>query len=91
MENKTENCATILEIQSTLRQYVVLVSNSHGETRKCPKKKKVSKKIRGLKYFYTNRDGHIIQFYRKVKKYPQPERAVLPSPAMHAHTHTSRG
>lgn len=62
-EENRKHCATILEIQSTLRQHVMLVSNSHGETRRCTKK--VSKKTRGLKYFYTNRDGCIIQFYRK--------------------------
>lgn len=52
-----------------------------SETRRCTKK--VSKKIIGLKYFYMNRHRCIIQFYKEVKKYPQPERAVMPSPALH--------
>lgn len=31
-EENRKHCATILQIQSTLRQHVVLVSSSHGET-----------------------------------------------------------
>lgn len=52
-ENR-KHCATILEIHSPLRRHVVLVSNGHGETRRCTEK--VSKMIRGLKHFYTNRE-----------------------------------
>lgn len=81
VEENRQHFATILEIQSTLRQHVVLVSNSHRKTQK-----EVSQKIRVLKFFYDNRDGCIIQFSWKVKKYPQPEGTVLPSSAVHTHT-----
>lgn len=39
-EENNKDCTTILEIHCPLRQPVVLVSNSHGNTRRCTKKKR---------------------------------------------------
>jgi len=82
-EENRKHCVTILEIQSTSRQHVVLVSKGHGETRRCTQQ--VSQKTTGLKYFYTNREVHNSVGQRS--KETPTARTSRPAQSSTAHTH----
>lgn len=64
----------------TLTEHVVLVSNSYSTTRRCTKER-----IRGLQHFEIKWDLCAVWFYSYARQYPQPEREVLPSPALRTH------